>query len=399
MNGSAEFEIEIDPESRVEGALCVRQGPTALADGCSCWPRRRLPCRRRTIYLRRKDRNMRKVSSSLILVVVMTIAAPVFAVKTSHWRHSTESDFDSGVFERVVATNLGDLKLSRELSNLLGDDARVRAVFAMVQVPMERSMPVAVRKELCSASKTTKSRPPQSLGSTPTFSACWSIPRPAGGGTGERRGRSFASIARAKNRRSFPPMNQSGRWSKPPTARSTPPPDRPDSFFRSMPAAAKRCFDSDESNLLSLISDGGDLLYAGTDPHGLVYRINRKSGEVFVVYDAPESEISALDTKGNLFAGTSPANEAEDDPAGDGSPEQVGRPKRTRSADSMKSPGRRKFPPPRPWDPCRFRGSRSGQSCCCFRKPIPSRVRSGPRNPAPARCRATVARSPRRRNG
>ena len=50
--------------------------------------------------------------------------------------------------------------------------------------------------------------------------------------------------------------------------------------------------DSDENNLLSLISDGKDLLYVGTDPNGLVYRVNRKTGESFVLFDAPEAEIS-----------------------------------------------------------------------------------------------------------
>jgi outer membrane protein assembly factor BamB len=66
-------------------------------------------------------------------------------------------------------------------------------------------------------------------------------------------------------------------------------------------------FHSGESNLLSLVSDGNELLYVGTDPHGLVYRVNRKTGKSFVLYNAPESEIGALalDQKGNLYAATS----------------------------------------------------------------------------------------------
>jgi len=44
----------------------------------------------------------------------------------------------------------------------------------------------------------------------------------------------------------------------------------------------------------SLLSDGKDLLYVGTDPNGLVYRVNRKTKDVFVLFDAPESEISCL---------------------------------------------------------------------------------------------------------
>ena len=69
--------------------------------------------------------------------------------------------------------------------------------------------------------------------------------------------------------------------------------------------------DSGENNLLSMISDGKDMLYVGTDPHGLVYRVNRKTGESFVLYNAAEAEISALalDKKGNLYAATAEARE------------------------------------------------------------------------------------------
>ncbi len=52
--------------------------------------------------------------------------------------------------------------------------------------------------------------------------------------------------------------------------------------------------DTTENNVLSLVADNGDFLYAGTDPNGLIYRINRKTGEAFVLYDAVESEVAAL---------------------------------------------------------------------------------------------------------
>src|SRR5690606_17766402 len=57
--------------------------------------------------------------------------------------------------------------------------------------------------------------------------------------------------------------------------------------------------------------DGRDTLYIGTDPNGLVYRVNRQTGELFVLYDAAESEVSALvlDDQGNVYAGTSEAVE------------------------------------------------------------------------------------------
>ena len=85
--------------------------------------------------------------------------------------------------------------------------------------------------------------------------------------------------------------------------------------------------DSDENNLTALLSDGKDMLYVGTDPNGLVYRVNRKTGESFVLFDAPEAEISALvmDKKGNLYASTAEARaEGPSNPAKE--PEAGGRP-------------------------------------------------------------------------
>ena len=62
-----------------------------------------------------------------------------------------------------------------------------------------------------------------------------------------------------------------------------------------------------------MVSDGKDLLYIGTDPDGLVYRVNRKTRESFVLYDCNESEVSALalDRHGNLYAGTAEASQTD----------------------------------------------------------------------------------------
>jgi hypothetical protein len=41
----------------------------------------------------------------------------------------------------------------------------------------------------------------------------------------------------------------------------------------------KVLYDSEENNLLSMVSDGKDMLFVGTDPNGLVFRIDRKTGQ------------------------------------------------------------------------------------------------------------------------
>ena len=61
-----------------------------------------------------------------------------------------------------------------------------------------------------------------------------------------------------------------------------------------------------QDNVLCLIGDGKQTLYAGTDTDGLIYRVDRQKAEGFVVFDTPEGEVSALafDGTGDLLAAT-----------------------------------------------------------------------------------------------
>src|SRR5437016_7380614 len=98
-----------------------------------------------------------------------------------------------------------------------------------------------------------------------------------------------------------------------------------------------------------MISDGKDLLYVGTDPNGLVYRINRKTRDVFVLYDAAESEISALalDADGNLYAGTGQAAETEESGAAEeAETEKAGRPEGGAEVTPLPSPKPKEPKPP-----------------------------------------------------
>src|SRR5436190_21170342 len=70
-----------------------------------------------------------------VCLLIIVIAAPALAVGTSHWTQTTEAEFKAGTFHNVVATNLGDLKLSRAVKTILGQDAHVSAVYALVEAP------------------------------------------------------------------------------------------------------------------------------------------------------------------------------------------------------------------------------------------------------------------------
>src|SRR5713101_6302941 len=70
-----------------------------------------------------------------VALVILALASPALAVQTSHWNHTNEADFKKGVMHNVVATNFGDVKLSRAVKTIMEEDARVSAVYALVEGP------------------------------------------------------------------------------------------------------------------------------------------------------------------------------------------------------------------------------------------------------------------------
>src|SRR5438477_2689382 len=69
----------------------------------------------------------------IVVLIVLGICTPLFAAGASHWTHTTEADFKKGKFNNVVATNLGDVKLSRAVKTLLEQDPKISAVYALVE--------------------------------------------------------------------------------------------------------------------------------------------------------------------------------------------------------------------------------------------------------------------------
>jgi len=65
-------------------------------------------------------------------------------------------------------------------------------------------------------------------------------------------------------------------------------------------------FTSPEANILSIATDKGGDIYAGSGPNGIIYKIT-PDGKSSVLYDTPEPNVSALatDSQGNVYAGTS----------------------------------------------------------------------------------------------
>ncbi|MCE9590754.1 MAG: hypothetical protein K8S99_09545 [Planctomycetes bacterium] len=106
---------------------------------------------------------------------------------------------------------------------------------------------------------------------------------------------------------------------------------------------------SAQANLLCLAHDGKGRLYAGTDTDGLIYRVTVNDGkatDVFVLYDASEPEIGTLlvTPDGEVFAGTSDADQARPGRLSEAESSSPGRP------ETIEPPAKGKVAPPEPGD-------------------------------------------------
>jgi hypothetical protein len=257
----------------------------------------------------------------LPILLLAMIATPALAVSTSYWTQTTEADFKGGTLDSVVATNLGELKLSRAVNTLLEEDPRISTVNRLIEAPdgtiYAGTGPSAVLLQIKDQKITTAATI-----SDATDILSMAIDK-AGAlliGTGGEKGKVLRIDKPGdKPHELFSADGVQYIWGLAATSdgnvyAATGPTGK---LFQIKPdGTSKVLLETDENNLLSLISDGRDLLYVGTDPHGLVYRVNRLTGESFVVYNAPEAEITALalDAKGNLYAATGEAREEPPQP-------------------------------------------------------------------------------------
>jgi hypothetical protein len=305
---------------------------------------------------------------SIFLAGCIGILTPLaLGVGTSNWSQTSEAEWKTGQFDNVVATNLGDLKLSRAVKTLLEEDEDVSAVNCLAEGTDgtiyagtgPKGVLLRVKGDDVSKLATIDD-------ATAILSLCVDK---AGGlliGTGGKAGRvlrlEHPNKEGEKPVELFKADGVQYVWQIVQTPdgviyAATGPTGK--LYEIKTDGTQKVLLDTDENNLTALISNGKGLLYVGSDPNGLIYRVNRKTGESFVLYDAAESEISALalDAKGNLYAATAEAKEeGPPPPAEAGAADQGGRPEGGAAgipitAEPPKEPAPPKLPNPNPGQP------------------------------------------------
>src|ERR1700722_18065166 len=271
----------------------------------------------------------------MVLLIVLIAAARAGAASTSHWTQDSEADFKAGTMHNVVATNFGDVKLSRAVKTLLDEDPKVGMVTALAAgddgVVYAGTAPRGVVLKIAG----------DTISTVATIDDAVSITalevEPGGAllvGASGAKGRIFrVDKPGAKPFEIFSQKGVQYVWAiKELPDRTIYAATGPNGqLFAIHPyGAVEEIYKSDENNLTALATDGKDLLYIGTDPDGMVVRVNRQTKESFVMYnaDGPEITALALDGHGNLFAAT--GNESTGDqtpaPADNSTPPPSGRP-------------------------------------------------------------------------
>jgi hypothetical protein len=297
-----------------------------------------------------------QISNFKFQMVILLLAAPALAVSTSHWTQNSEADFKAGTLHNVVVTNLNDVKLSRAIHTLLDENPKVGMVTALAEgkggVIYAGTAPRGVLLQV-SGDKVTEVTTIEDAVSITALKA-----EPDGGlliGVSGAKGR-ILKIDKpgAKPRELFSPKDVQYVWGLVELSdgiiyAATGPNGQ---LFAIYPDGhQEEIYKSDDNNLTALVSDGKDLLYVGTDPNGLVVRINRKTKNAFVMYNADEEDITALtlDPQGNLYAATGQAaGEQPATPPADNQKETAGRPEPKDQSPLPSQPPNPPKPPPAP---------------------------------------------------
>lgn len=261
---------------------------------------------------------MRKLPA-VSLLVLSCLASAALAVKTQYFTQTTREDFAKGTAEGVVVSNHGQIKLARKHDSLLPADQQFDAIPAIAQTKdgavIFGTFPEGSVQKLKDGKLQTLAKFDER---TITAIAIDSKGQILVALAGEQAEVVAIGEGKEKPKTIFKEEGVDYVWSIIPIGDRLLLGTGPDArVFAIAEGKAAEVAKLSGHNVLSLLAAADGTIYAGTDDTGLVYRIDPKTNKPFVLFDAAESEISALafDAQGNLLAATSETRERPEAPA------------------------------------------------------------------------------------
>jgi hypothetical protein len=254
----------------------------------------------------------------LMLGCVAAMISPARAVSTSHWTQGSEADFKAGTLHNVVVTNLGDVKLSHAVKVIQQENPDVTTVNCLAAAGDGTIYAGTGPKGALLAVKDDKVTTIANIDGA--INILCLLVDDSGRlfiGTGGEKGKIYRIDKPGDAPKEiFSADGVQYVWAMVETPdnqvyAATGPNGQ---VFQIKPDDSHaELYKSDENNITAMISDGKDFLYLGTDPDGLVVRLNRQTKDSFILYNASESEIAALamDDQGNLYAATGEVSDRE----------------------------------------------------------------------------------------
>ncbi len=316
------------------------------------------------------------------LSLVLALCAAAVAIQPGRWVHNSEADFESGKSERVVVTNLGDIKLANAITTIAQIPEQAGIIYDLEPGNKDDLIIAAGPEAKLLRKRGDKIETIVSLPNEQVFAL-----------DHDSKGRIIAAVSGTTSRLAIldgdklttlidlgdvryvwdmivdghfiylatgiegkllrVDLNKAEDLAKHPVqaALATHPASQPKDEEAQTQAATEPIpqpanpaievlLDATQANLLCLARDKKGRIYAGSDTDGLIYRVtfNRDGGvdEVFVVYDAAEPEIGALlvTADDTVYAGTADAEQAKPGRLNEAS-ESQGRPEVPDEADKQ----------------------------------------------------------------
>lgn len=258
-----------------------------------------------------------------VALLVLAISSLATAVTTTSWTHRSADDFGAGDMQDVVVGSHGDLRLSRSTSVLVKDDARLDVIHSLVQAPDGSAyIGTGLDGTIVRRSAAGELVSLYQAGAESLVTSMHRLPD----------GRLLAGISGAAARL-VQVDTKSGEakelWSDNeirfvwaitamPNGNILVATGPTGKLLEISPAGnARVVFTAKQSNLMRMVPAGAGEVIVGTEPEAMVLRVSVQSGEWFVLYDAPESEISAVvrDEQGNLYVAATASSAAGITPA------------------------------------------------------------------------------------